>query len=259
MGVEARWKNEYAEINTGTHHLIVLKSGQLSDVSPYLFDTRTEILVRKKGVFVLIGFFVGFIAAIPLGPINIFIISQTMKRDFIHGYAGGLTAAVLDALYCLLAILGISRLASDFAKYGLYLKVIASVFLVLLAWRLFRHARQEAERKPDLANSKFSPRPLIAVVLMYVSNPTLYAFWIAVAGMAHSHEWVQTAGVTPYLFAASCGLGGSAWYFILTHYVSKHHHQFSPRVFKAVLIGLAVVLTLFAGYTFLSVFLPHRT
>jgi len=210
-------------------------------------------------VVVLIGFVIGFIAAIPLGPINVYIISQTMKRDFIHGYVGGLTAAVLDTIYCLLALLGISRFAADFAKYGLYLKVVASTFLVVLAWRLFRHARQEAERKPDSANNKFSPRPLIAVVLMYVSNPTLYAFWIAIAGMAHSHSWVQTAGVTPFLFAAACGLGGSVWYLILTHYVSKHHHQFSPRVFQAVLIGLAVVLTLFAGYTFLSIFLSRRT
>jgi len=210
-------------------------------------------------VYVAIAFFIGFIAAIPLGPVNIFIISQTMKRDFFHGFVGGLTAALLDTIYCLLAILGISRIAAEIDRYSLYLKLVASSFLVLLAWRLIRHSRQEAERKPDPGTGKFSPRTLIGVVVMYVTNPSLYAFWIAVAGMATSHRWVERLGTTPFIFAAAVGLGGTAWYFVLTSYVSKHHHQFSPRTFRIVLVVLAVVLFVFAGYTFASIFFRHRT
>jgi L-lysine exporter family protein LysE/ArgO len=210
-------------------------------------------------VYLAIGFVIGFIAAIPVGPVNVFIISQTMKRDFAHGFMGGITAAALDASYCLVAILGISQIASDFAKYGLLLKIVASFFLAALAWRLLLHARREAERKPDQTTVKFSPRPLIGVVLLYVPNPSIYAFWIAVAGMATSHGWVYQAGPTPFLFAAACGLGATAWYFILTHYVSKHHHQFSPRTFQTVLVILSVVLFIFAGYTFASIFFKRRT
>jgi hypothetical protein len=35
------------EINTGTHHLIVLKSGQLSDVSPYLIDMVSAVVLAE--------------------------------------------------------------------------------------------------------------------------------------------------------------------------------------------------------------------
>jgi hypothetical protein len=61
-------------------------------------------------MFIFTGLLIGFIAAIPLGPINVFVISQTMKRDFFHGFIGGITACVLDAAYCLMAILGMSQI-----------------------------------------------------------------------------------------------------------------------------------------------------
>ena len=57
-------------------------------------------------MFVLLGLIVGFFAAIPLGPVNIFVISQTIKRDFLHGFLAGLTTAILDFIYCLIALVG---------------------------------------------------------------------------------------------------------------------------------------------------------
>ena len=205
-------------------------------------------------MYLFIGFVIGFIAAIPLGPVNVFVISQTMKRDFLHGFVGGITACVLDTIYCLVAILGISRITSDYARYGPALKVPASLFLAFLAWRLLRQARREPAARENKTESKLSPKPVIGVFLMYISNPSIYAFWIAVAGMATSHGWVSQVGTTPILFAIVCGLGGSAWYLILTRYVATHHHQFSPKTFRAIILGLAIVLFAFAGYTFASIF-----
>jgi L-lysine exporter family protein LysE/ArgO len=206
-------------------------------------------------VYLFIGFVIGFIAAIPLGPVNIFVISQTMKRGFIHGFIGGLTACVLDTVYCLVAILGLSRITSEYVRYGPALKAPAALFLALIAGRLLYQAKRGLIGRKTETLAKFSPKPMIGVVLMYISNPSLYAFWIAVAGMATSHEWVHRVGMTPFLFAILCGIGGSAWYLILTHYVAKHHHQFSPRTFRAIIAGLAIVLFAFAGYTFASIFI----
>ena len=66
---------------------------------------------------IIIGLMFGFIAAIPLGPVNVFVISQTIKRDFFHGFMAGLTAAVLDTIYCLIAVLGISQMTFNLDKY----------------------------------------------------------------------------------------------------------------------------------------------
>jgi L-lysine exporter family protein LysE/ArgO len=209
-------------------------------------------------MYILIGLVIGFIAAIPLGPINVFIISQTMKRDFFHGFIGGITACVLDSVYCLIAILGLSQVTSLINRWVVVLKVGAALFLFAIAVRLFLQSKEKREPKTEKPEIKKSPRPALAVLLMYISNPTLVAWWIGIAGMITSHYWVTASGMKPFLFALACGLGGALWYFILTRYVSKYHHMFSPRTFQRIFVGMAVILFAFGAYTFASIFINFK-
>lgn len=83
------------------------------------------------GIIILVGLAVGFLAAIPLGPVNVYVISQTLKRGFLHGFAGGLTTSVLDGIYCLIALVGISQITDPMMKYLIPMKVLASLVLIL--------------------------------------------------------------------------------------------------------------------------------
>jgi threonine/homoserine/homoserine lactone efflux protein len=209
---------------------------------------------------VLIGLIFGFVAAIPLGPVNVFIFSQTIKRDFFHGFMGGLTAAVLDTIYCLIALLGVSQLTFNLDRYfGLPLiKVIAALVLIVLGWRMIQQSKTYKEALPDKKTTSFSPHSILGVVLLYVSNPALYAFWIVVAGTVTSHYWVSETTASSVLFAVSVGIGGLAWYFVLTYYVAKYHHQFKPKTFRVMFLVLAVVLFSIAAYTLLSLFIKLK-
>ncbi len=205
-------------------------------------------------MFILIGLIIGFVAAIPLGPVNVYIISQTMKRDFFHGFVAGAAACILDIVYCLIAILGLSQVTTLMNRWIVVLKVVASVFLAAIAVRMFLQSKQYGETRIEKSVARFSPRPLIAVVLMYISNPSLYAFWLAVGSMVSSHEWVAGAGTKPFLFSLAVGMGGLMWYFILTHYISTHHQQFSRRTFRKIFLILGFILLGFGAYTFVSIF-----
>ncbi len=205
-------------------------------------------------MFIFIGLLIGFIAAIPLGPINVFVISQTMKRDFFHGFIGGITACVMDTIYCLMAILGMSKITALVNRWDVLLKAIAAVFLFSISIRLFLQSRKPREATAEKTGLKRSPRPALAVFLMYISNPTLLAFWIGIGGMVTSHAWVTDKGMRPFLFALACGAGGLLWYFVLTRYVAKYHHVFSPRAFQRIFVGMALILFAFGAYTFTSIF-----
>jgi threonine/homoserine/homoserine lactone efflux protein len=50
-------------------------------------------------VVILLGLLIGFLAAIPIGPINVFAVSQTLKHDFLHGLLVGLTTSLMDIIY----------------------------------------------------------------------------------------------------------------------------------------------------------------
>jgi threonine/homoserine/homoserine lactone efflux protein len=206
-------------------------------------------------VYILLGILIGFVAAIPLGPVNVFVISQALKRDFLHGFMAGITAAVLDTLYCLVAILGIAQVTYGLVKFLPVMKVFAALLLTFLGYRLYVQSKTYHETKPSNKMTSFSPRPMLGVLLLYVMNPSLYIFWLGTAGFVTSHYFVAQAGKTPVFFSIACGIGGVIWYFILTHYVATHHHQFKPRTFQRIFLVLAVVLFVFAAYTLLTVFI----
>lgn len=206
-------------------------------------------------MFLLVGVLLGFAAAIPLGPVNAVVISQSMKRDFIHGFVAGIAAAVLDFLFCLVGLLGIALITVNIARYETPLKIIAGLIMLLIGWRLFLTSKKPVVPKAEKLPTSFTPKPIFQVVLLYVSNPSLYFWWIWAAGWASSHGWILNYSLAPYLFALSCGLGGFIWYTVLSYYVARYHHLYKPRTFQRIFQGLAVILTGFAVYTFISIFI----
>jgi L-lysine exporter family protein LysE/ArgO len=191
---------------------------------------------------------IGFVAAIPLGPVNIFIISQAIKHGFFHGFLGGLTTAVLDIAYCLVAFFGVFHLTVNVARYTTVMKIAAALILIGISLRLIQHSKDTQEPRPS-QKLGVSPRPIFGVLALYVSNPTLYAFWLAVAGTVTAHNWVHDSGWQPFVFAIACGLGSTLWYFVLTRYFSRHKDKLQPQTFRIIFLCLSVILIGFALYT----------
>jgi len=204
-------------------------------------------------VFVLLGLLVGFLAAIPLGPVNVFVISQTIRRDFLHGILAGMTTAVLDFVYCLIALVGFHHFTINLTKVLPFMKVIAALILFAIGVRMIQHSKNFLGTRPA-QKPPASPKPILATLLLYVSNPSLYFFWLAVGGIVTAHNMVITTGWVPVIFSVAVGLGSLLWYFVLVRYVAKHHGQVQPQTFQKVLIVLALLLIGFAIYTFLTIF-----
>jgi L-lysine exporter family protein LysE/ArgO len=207
-------------------------------------------------MFIVLGLVIGFLAAVPLGPINVYIVSQTMKRDFFHGMMGGLTASLLDAVYCLIALFGVSTISAALMKFGVLLKIGAAVLLTLIGFRLILHARENPAVRDATKTPGKSPRPVITVILLYASNPTLYVFWLGVAGVVSAHRLLIPGRSYQFAFSLAAGLGSLLWYFLLVRYVHKYHHLLKPRTFRNIFIALAVFLFLLAAYSLLSVAFP---
>ncbi|MDH7493041.1 MAG: LysE family transporter [Candidatus Saccharicenans sp.] len=206
-------------------------------------------------MFILIGFMIGFLAAVPVGPVNIYIISQTLKRDFFHGMMAGLATAFMDFSYCLVALVGFFHISVNIAHYDYWLKIAAGVVLLLLGLKLFHDARvfQFRVREKDTVIIR-SPRPLLGVFLLYISNPSLYAFWIAVAGFVTAHGLLKEGLWPAVFFALSCGLGAVVWYFFLVRIVSHYQARIQEKTFKRLLQVLGLLLVAFSFFTFFKIF-----
>lgn len=205
-------------------------------------------------MFIIAGLLIGFAAAIPLGPVNVFIVSQTLKHDYVHGLMAGLTTAAMDTIYCLIALVGFFHFRFDLAPYAAWMKGAATLLLVLLGIRLIRQSakadlpavREKRAIKPS--------RPIFGVVLLYLSNPTIYAFWIAVAGTATAHHLVAGKGWAPFAFAVACGFGAVLWYLILLRYVARNQDRIKPSTFRKLLLLMGIALIGFGLFTCATIF-----
>ena len=199
---------------------------------------------------ILVGLLIGFIAAIPLGPVNVFVISQTLKRDYFHGLLGGLTTAVLDFLYCLVALASFFHIRSALnARVTTVMKGLGAIFLLLLSYRLLSTAKRFVLPSPGEKSPTLSARPVLGVLLLYISSPTLYAFWLAVAGTMIGHNVLGRSAWNTVLFSLACGVGSLLWYLLLVRFVAKRQNRLKPETFRKTLTWLALTLVVFAVYT----------
>ncbi|MGB9764474.1 MAG: LysE family translocator [Candidatus Saccharicenans sp.] len=206
-------------------------------------------------MFVLVGFLIGFFAAVPVGPVNIYIISQTLKRDFFHGMLAGLATALLDFSYCLIALIGFFHISLDLTKYSHWLKLAAGAILLFLGIKLLHDAYRFKFNGNKSNNLSRSPRPLLGVLFLYTSNPSLYAFWIGIAGAVTAHGLLKDGLWPAVFFATSCGLGALLWYFLLVRFVSDYQSKIQEKTFKKMLYLLGGLLIAFSIFTFVSVVL----
>jgi threonine/homoserine/homoserine lactone efflux protein len=198
-------------------------------------------------MFVVLGVVAGLLAAVPVGPVNVFVISQALKRDFLHGLMAGLTAVVLDMVFAFVALAGFFKIKVNLPPHFLsYVKAAAAVIILLLARKLLRDSRtfeipQDREKIPAP-----TPKPILGVLLLYVSNPSLYLFWIAVAGTVTGLLHARLEGWTAVAFTASVGVGSLGWYLTLVRFVSSRQHKIKAETFRRLLFYLGLLLAAFA-------------
>ena len=209
----------------------------------------------------LLGIFFGLLASVPLGPVNFFVAAQALKRDFFHGFLAGLTAATLDASFCFVALAGFFKIKLNLPPYSMIvLKLVAAVIILLLARKLVRDSKKfEIPEDRDRVPSA-SPKPIIGVFLLYVTNPTIYMFWIFVAGTVTGHNLlgqnlVRYGTWTAVGFAVVVGLSSFGWYMGLVRFVCSHHHRIKQETFRKILFYLGLALAVFAVYTLASGFI----
>jgi L-lysine exporter family protein LysE/ArgO len=206
-------------------------------------------------MFIAIGIAIGFVAAIPLGPVNVFVVSQTLKRDFFHGVLAGITTAVLDMAYCLIALMGFFQIKFSLSPSLMSaMKAVAGLIILVIAARLVRDSKtfslpQDGDKVPAA-----SARPILGVFLLYVTNPSLYIFWFAVAGTMTGHNLVHSSGWTAIAFAAACGVGSLIWYILLVRFVSRRQSRIHPETFRKILFYLGLGLAGFGLYTIATIF-----
>jgi threonine/homoserine/homoserine lactone efflux protein len=205
----------------------------------------------------LVGLVVGFVLAMPPGPIAMACIHQGLAGQTRAGVALVLGASAMDSVFALLAAFASSALVGalwDLARHHAWARLVFQggciVVLIVMGLRYYRAPMpgEAAQEQPDHPPGDASP--YLRGVLMALTNlasPTFLPSLIFIMSLLHVRGWVGHTVGAHVLYAVGFGGGGALWFVLLLRLLSRLRAQVSPIVMQRLHRVAGGVFFLFAG------------
>ena len=156
----------------------------------------------------LVGFSLGFLVALQLGPMSLFLVRSTLRAGLLTGLGVGAGIALVDALYATAGAAGAAPLLA-FDPVRTVLGVVGAGVLLWLGTRTLMSAwTVRAGFDGDAADSPY--RAFRTSLAATASNPSTIVSWGAV--FAAAGATAQTSAVP---LVAGVGLGSLTWVVVL--------------------------------------------
>jgi threonine/homoserine/homoserine lactone efflux protein len=167
-----------------------------------------EILTNTSLFFK--GLIIGFLIAVPVGPVGILCIQRTLNEGKKSGLISGLGAACADAVYGFVAAFGISFVSDFLVEHQLWLRIISGVFLLGLGVKIFA---SKVIKKASSVGRFWHAGNFVSIFVLTLMNPmTLLAFTVVFAGLAivHPHQ------ASTSLLIVGVFIGSGLWWLTLS-------------------------------------------
>ncbi len=119
----------------------------------------------------------------PLGPVNIIVIRNSIRRGMLVAFLAGMGAVVADTIYAALAAYSVSTIEHFVADYAVTLMLVGGALLVFMGIRLARShitlaelALQEPPKKRQVAGK------MLTTFMLTLTNPGVFFGFVAIFG-----------------------------------------------------------------------------
>jgi putative LysE/RhtB family amino acid efflux pump len=196
-----------------------------------------------------VGFGLGFVVALQLGPVSLYQIRTTLRNGLAVGLAFAAGIALVDLAYAALGAAGAAPLLA-IGPLETILGLLGAAVLVFLGARTLRSAF--GVRLGDTADAMSPARAFAVALSMTAANPLTIASWGAIFSAA-SAAGAASSFSGAVLLVAGVGLGSATWDVTLataTAVVGRHVGQ---RFLRAVDLVAGAALIFFGGVLAYSV------
>ncbi len=184
------------------------------------------------------GLTLGFGAAIPLGPINILIMSNALN-SYKNAVSIGFGAMSADIIYLLLTLSG----ALHFANNPKVLKVISIfgvLFLIYIAWQIFKSRDNKIIKDKSESNNNILKNYFKGLSLTLL-NPYTIGFWLSVSAT------ITTKNLNPLFTLCGVVIAIIIWITLMPLFIYKSKHLISKEISKYLSITSSLVMVYFAA------------
>lgn len=165
------------------------------------------------------GLLIGFAIAVPVGPVGFLCLRRTLLYGRVTGFVSGLGAATADALYGLVAALGLTAISGFLLRAESWLQFFGGLFLLFLGLKTAR-ARSpvadldDSEQPPPVPRRSWPAAFFSTLALTLASPATIIAFVAIFAGVG-----LASKADTPLHALELVGgvfIGSATWWFALS-------------------------------------------
>ncbi len=199
-------------------------------------------------------YWLGFLAAAPIGPVNMVAIHRGVLGKWTHTLACGLGSVMMDLMYFALILWGGQQLSYLQNPHVQRIIAIAGALVlaplgVLLLVKMFRMRLRDMVRSRRRMRSR-PPRHLWTDVgtgiVLTVINPLTPGYWLLIGG-----QWISQAQIILGPGTMGVGLVGAAagltsWFLLLTFLVRFRPNRLGPAFFRTINGVCGVMLLIFA-------------
>jgi len=181
----------------------------------------------------------GLGAAVPLGPINILIMNEAVKK-YKNGVMIGFGAMSSDIMYLFLIIFGLIAFFNQ--PYILNsLSLFGGAFLIYLAYAIFKNRDTKIGSTKEKLKTNNCVKLYAKGFVLTAINPYTIGFWLSVSGYVASKEldfFITLFGMLSAILL---------WIIIMPYLVHRTKHKISQSVSHYISIASALILFGFGG------------
>jgi threonine/homoserine/homoserine lactone efflux protein len=193
-----------------------------------------------------LGFLIGFLMCIPVGPINVWVVNTLIKHNFRSAFSIAVGGSIMDFVYFMVILTGLSFFTFSH-QTSLTLKIIGVLFLFLFGLKEIIAKEKEMEiteeehkKKPNTAGF------FLLGVLIYTSNPTLIATMSGLAAVIKSWHAFDFNFLNYFLLSLGVGVGSASWFYFLLKMVQRYQNRIPKKFFYHFGRASGVLIVLFS-------------
>lgn len=195
----------------------------------------------------LLGILTGFCLSIPIGPINLTVIRESLHHHFRRGFLIGLGGVAADTFYCAMAFLGFSSLLDELTFLWPFLQFAGGIVVLLVGFRYFSNPQQKYRQPAKMTGKSktYFHKAFPLGFFMGISNFSLFILWGGVNTLLVSNGWIDLHYSALVACVLGISIGSIVWFALIAALVSKMNHQISPRTIAWITQGCGILLIFF--------------
>ncbi|OOM71262.1 LysE type translocator [Clostridium puniceum] len=204
---------------------------------------------------ILIGFFTGFVASIPLGPSGLESVSRSITKGFREGFKVSLGAVSADIVYIIIINLGFLTFFTKSPKsYSLFW--IISGIVLIISTKISLNSKH-SDLSLEKSCFRHASNGFLTGFFITFLNPTTPSLWIALSGTVFN-VW-RHHGKLFFIFSISAMIIGSiTWFCFLNILVSRGIKKLNPnfaagttKLLDYFLFALGIIFVILGIYRFI--------